>query len=608
MDPTAPSDAQDENATGIIQPTPGPSPVNESGLNSAPSSANKSDLTPQTENINETPNPEEIYNPKNSLNQDNYSETPQTAPSNANNYNQFQTEQAIPERTDSQDPLNQSPPQTPSQNPPADTPQIFTSQVQSPNEAVTDKPKKSKKIFFFLFFVFFSVLILAGLGGLTYAVAYEKIKLEKYPDLQKQVSYFVMELPFMPKTPKYLLAKSAMAHQDITKQSFDISIAIDSADISSFLGLSNLDIQAKGAFDYTDPKNVFGNLEVSFTKDFNAEFRKKDEMLYFKLNKLPSFFFAFLGISTTNFDPLMNKWVSYDTTPLETEARKSIQEDREIDPLSQEFIDKNFEKYIDDEILSKMKLASDVEEGYAVHKITLDADSKMIDYLGEKIESMSRQKSNYVYPQKSTSETDKLSDFIKKFRWEMYIDKETYYTRKVIFNMDLEYDSSDGVGSFSLGSLMNPLPSNNTAKIAFAAKFDKFGDEVMVEKPPESITLEEFTDLLSSVISELYGGVFNTVQSQSADSKRKSDLQNLQSALEIYYVEQSKYPANLSDLTQTYITIIPSDIDGESYYYQVSNDANTYSLCTNLESPPTTSTTCPDPSYNYHITPTSVIY
>lgn len=495
-------------------------------------------------------------------------------------------------------------------------PQTYTSQVQSPQEAVIDdSPKKSRRPLLFLILIFFLILTISGLGGLTYAVAYEKIKLDKYPDLQKQVSYFVMELPFMPKTAKFLLAKSALAHQDITRQTFDVSVAVDSADLSSSLGLSNMDIQAKGAFDYTDPKNVFGSIELSFTKDFNMELKKKDEMLYFKLNKLPSFLFAFLGIGTANFEPITNKWVAYDTTPLDTEARRSIQEDREVDPLSEEFIDKNFEKYIDDMVLSKMQLSSDTEEGHSVHKITLDTDKELIDHLGKKIEEASRQKSNYVYPQSDSNDAEKLSDFIKRLKWEMYIDKETYYTRKVILSIDLEYDSSDGLGAFSLGSLMNPLPSNNSAKVVLAAKFDKFGEEVIVEEPSEFITLEEFTNLLSSALNEIYGGAFESSRSQTGDSKRIADLATLRATLEMYKTDCGKYPSDLSDMTHSagsencqyqsnigsYILIIPTDPDGSNYYYMVSDNGNSYDLCANLDTPVTIQIACPDPSYNYHL-------
>lgn len=616
MDPSAPGDRQDSNFTEKTELIPGSPYVNAPEVDSESATVNQTELDPQ---ISETPKIPPQESPIAYENTNQIAEGP---------YNQTPTEPSSPEQITQQTPENPALPAepTPGQNIHTDLPQVFTSQAPSPHEAVTDNStKRSRKPLIFLLIVLSFILILSGLGGFAYAVAYEKIKLDKYPDLQKEVSYFVMQVPFMPKTPKFLLAKTALAHQDITKQSFDISVAVDSADLSSSLGLSNLDIQAKGDFDYSNPKNIFGNLEISFTKDFNMEFKKKEKMLYFKLNKIPSFLFAFLGIGSETFDPLLEKWVSYDTTPLDTEARKTISKDKEVDPLSEEFVDENFDKFIDDKVLSKMQLGSDIEEGHPVHRITLDADSELIDYIGKKIEDESRQRNNYVYPQTNSDNSDKLSDFVKKLKWEMYIDKETYYTRKAIFSFDLEYDSSDSFGAFSLGSLTNPLPSNNTAKIVLAAKFDKFGEEVIVETPADSITFEEFTKLLSSSFNNVYSTALISPESQLAqarDAKRKSDLMTLRSALELYRSDCSRYPSTLSNMTHTagsencqyqsgggiYIMTIPTDTDGTNYFYQVTENGNSYSLCANLEIPETATSTCPDSSYNYHINNESYSY
>ena len=254
MDPTAPSDTQNVNTQEEVEATPDASSVGETDLPPESPSATNPKFSPQADISEDTSVPEEPAVQKESV---------------------IQEEPVLEENTATQ---NLSPQTTLNQDPAFESPQVFTSQIQTPQEAMVDSSGiRSRKPLLFLLVLLFLVLILTGLGGLTYAVAYEKIKLEKYPDVQKKVSAFVMELPFMPKTAKFLLAKTALAHQNITKQSFDISVAIDSADLTSSLGLSNLDIQAKGAFDYSDPRNVFGNLELSFTKDFNMELKKKDK-------------------------------------------------------------------------------------------------------------------------------------------------------------------------------------------------------------------------------------------------------------------------------------------------------------------------------------------
>jgi len=398
-------------------------------------------------------------------------------------------------------PAPESQPTTPfAQDFTSNTPQVVQSQVLTPPETPPEAPKSRKKLFLFLILLFF-FLLLIGAGGVTYAVAYEKIKLEKYPDVQKKVSAFVQSIPFMPKTPKFLLAKSALAHQEVTKQSFDVSIAVDSADLASSFGLTTIDAKVAGAVDYSDPKNVIFFMDASVTKDFNFELRKKDKFLYFKINKLPALLLAFMGLKTETFTPLLEKWVSYDTTPLDTEARRSIQ-DQEIDPLSQEFIDENFNKYIDEEVLGKMVLESVTEEGMEMYKITLTADSDLIDHLGDKLEAERSKQSGATL--QSQDEKTKLSDMVKKLKWEIFIDKKDYYMRKLVIVADLEVDNSSTLGSPFLGT-SSSLSEKSKATFAFAFKSGKFGEEVVVEVPASAMTFEEFTNLISEIVAEAYG-------------------------------------------------------------------------------------------------------
>lgn len=412
------------------------------------------------------------------------------------------------------------PPQTadvPSEIPTTEQPLqsvIPTSMPQEPQSVIQPPPgapieKKSKKgliiLSVFLLIVF---LLVVGAGSFAYAVAYEKIKLDNYPDLQKKVSYFVIGLPFMPKTPKFLLERSALAHQDVTKQSFDISVAIDSNDLASSLGLNQIDLQAKGALDYSDPKNFIIVTEVSITKDFNLELRKKDKTLYFKINKLPTYLFAFLGLNSDQLDPVLNKWVSYDTSPLDTEARKQIQEDKQVDPLSEEFLDENFSKFFDEEVLSKMKLTETEENGIKLYKITVVADAGLIDHVGDILEQEAMKQKGAQLNRTLESEPQKLSEIVKKLDWEIYIDKKEYYTRKILISADAEFDNANYTSLYLNPS--TPSSQRQTMSIAFAAKSDNFGKEVTVDLPSSSMTFEEFTNVLSEIMNQVFSGALST--------------------------------------------------------------------------------------------------
>jgi len=369
--------------------------------------------------------------------------------------------------------------------------------VLSPTESLTQTPKKHFNVLGV--FIFVLLLILVGGTASAYAVAYEKITLDKYPQFQKAVSNFVISLPFMPKTPKYLLEKTAIAHQDVTKQSFDISLAMDSPGIASSLGLTQIDFLAKGVIDYSNPKDVLITSDISVTKDLNFEVKKKDQFLYFRVNKLPTTIFTLIGISAGSFDPVLGKWVSYDTTPLQTEARKIITEDKEVDPLSEEFLDENFSKYIDSEVLSKLILTETQESGFEVYKISLSADPELIDHLGKKIDEETV-KSGELYLNQNT-QPQKLSDTIKKLEWEIYIDKKEFYTRKTSLLVDVKINDSESI-DFLPG--IGTGTENQDVSFVFVAKAGNFGEDVNISTPETAMNFEEFTALLTQIVTQIY--------------------------------------------------------------------------------------------------------
>lgn len=78
---------------------------------------------------------------------------------------------------------------------------------------------------------------------------------------------------------------------------------------------------------------------------------------------------------------------------------------------------------------------------------------------------------------------------------------------------------------------------------------------------------------------------YQAVNKKSRDGKRKVDLEQVRSALEIYRVDTNQYPAALGSLvTPTpYIQAIPTDPKSPTYQYRYSGAANSYTLCAYLE-------------------------
>ena len=107
---------------------------------------------------------------------------------------------------------------------------------------------------------------------------------------------------------------------------------------------------------------------------------------------------------------------------------------------------------------------------------------------------------------------------------------------------------------------------------------------------------------------------YSSVNKRSRDVKRRSDLEQLRSALEMFRSDQTQYPGHTSyptiqDATfndasilgpaivaNNYIPSIPTDPDGKStYYYEPtsSNNVNNgYCVCAMLEITPSSAGTC----------------
>lgn len=98
--------------------------------------------------------------------------------------------------------------------------------------------------------------------------------------------------------------------------------------------------------------------------------------------------------------------------------------------------------------------------------------------------------------------------------------------------------------------------------------------------------------LLSSVVLASLNGA----RKKGRDARRLSDVKQLQTALELYYDNQSApgYPSALSSLATDYIASVPTDPGtGSAYTYAVSADTLYYCIGATMEtSAPSPADTC----------------
>ncbi len=79
---------------------------------------------------------------------------------------------------------------------------------------------------------------------------------------------------------------------------------------------------------------------------------------------------------------------------------------------------------------------------------------------------------------------------------------------------------------------------------------------------------------------------FQGTNQRARDGKRKADLEQIRTALEISRSNSgtNTYPTALSELvTELYLTVLPTDPKTFTYVYSPGSDFRTYTLCVHLE-------------------------
>lgn len=413
---------------------------------------------------------------------------------------------------------------------------------------------------FILVFLFLIIISAGAVAGAS-AVAYEKINIGN-PVLELAITRFVLDLPFTPKTARYLLTKAVIAQKEVSKHSLDISLAADSPSFAPLLGsLTGLDGSLKGAVDYADPKNPRLSLNLSLTKDFNADIRKDDRFLYFRINKLPLLLLAsLLNIGAdTNLDTILPNWIGYDTTPLETGARSLIDRDKKTTSLTNEFVEKTVDNFLDERILKAIAVGRESKEGVAMYRLSLKADPELIDYIYHKVTGNGENKAS-----QSLMEY-KPSDSIKDLEINLWLGEKDHYIRELTSSFKLITPSSGGSSLGMLSALTGGMPEE--LPVAIVIKLADFGKAVTVEKPASYITPEEYFGMLTAASPYI-----KTQQELAKDAKRKADINILRTALEYCYSDspEAKYAVKLEDLiTCNAIKVAPADPDtNEAYFYQ----------------------------------------
>jgi hypothetical protein len=362
----------------------------------------------------------------------------------------------------------------------------------------------------------------------------------------------------------------------LLKNSFNLSAAAVSNDLISITGISNLDGQIKGYVDFSDTKNPKFALTVDITKDFSAQARKNDRLVYFKIDKLPSALITLAGMDQDKLKPVFDNWISYDTTPLETEARKTLDEMEKPKSTVDESVIKVYEKMLNEEILPFVKVVNDNLDGVSVFKMDFSPTAEMIDRIALKTQTeynKTVENNGYKIPELKAGQP-KVSDVFKDVKFNLWIGRNDYYLRKATLTFTAD-PTNPGVSSGLENDLPMPVSLKSQITVSFALTMSDFGKDVPIELPANSLTPDEIFEQIMGDSGLLMAINPAEQLARARNSQRRSDIRAILSAVELYSADKmGVYPPGISTtvknisktgadicsvLLPEYISTLPSD-------------------------------------------------
>lgn len=463
----------------------------------------------------------------------------------------------------------------------------------------TTKPKKgSKKLIAIVLLMLILIISLLTTGVLL--IAYEKVSMGN-KDLQNRISMLVLSIPFLPKTPKYVVLTSYDAHKDITSSYIDASFSMQSDSLPEPFNLIPLAFTASGAMDYSDPENPISDINIDIASQFNLDARTIGATSYFKINRLPVFLFDLLGIENVDpFNALTNQWFYIDQSML-ANTPYDLQSESELSELNEKY-ERLFLEFAEEDVVPKLQLSNESLEGIGMHKLNMELDSAefaaMYQEITEKLFQELYEDLGTTNLYGGTPEFEAPEE-LEVVRFSAWVDKKNYLVRKMEVYMKFNSTTStgdtmttnQGVAN-SENDLIGPrtttfqvLDDIQEVELTFTVNLSRFGEKFDISAPGDAIPFEEFLVQVSGAFGA--DSPFPFVAAFAQDfTKAKVDVDLMVTMTDLYYATEKSYP--------TFAELIDSDIVSDKILttiatsriqYQTSPDQNTVVLYSTIPNP-----------------------
>lgn len=425
---------------------------------------------------------------------------------------------------------------------PTPTTNDLISTVDNQQESKIPAPASKKSPLLFILVGILTLLI--TLCTLSYAIAYEKISIGN-ETVQNNIASFVQSLPFTTKTNKFLLLSSFRKQKKISKHDFKISFEISTDRSIPNLNTNKISGELSGYANYQDINHPEFDVRFTGIMGFQANAKKKGNILYFKIDSLPDFLLTQLSISPDKLQKITSTWVSHDTSPLQSEARRELSKNNiNSSSLSNEsviqtldFLQKN------KQLIDSGQISQDQIDGAHVYKLTWKLSDDQID----SIITHGIENSYGTIP--SSTFNNKPSDVLSDFVFSIYIDRKTHYTRRLA----LSFTATNNQQSVNTLSSLTNGNQINQVNFRFEANINNFGKDKIIETPQSVILIEQFYNLIFDDSGGLFGRLNPSQQfAQANNAKRKNDVTQILNAIH-QYISDNKgiVPQSISNKPKT---------------------------------------------------------
>jgi hypothetical protein len=411
-------------------------------------------------------------------------------------------------------------------------------------------------------------------------------------------------VPFFPKTAEQILLVAVEKNTEISTYNpdFSFSAKLGAAQVPVF----SADIHVSGPVDFTKDKKTSVDLAGEAAVNFGGEdyqiggkIRKIEDDIYFKVDKIPEAFFGYYSLYSgysygygyggydspdqaaldaetaeiaSNVNKALENWIIYEASEFKSEARDKVERgsgESLIDGVREETQDFLLKS---NTLPQVKKLADENIEGADSYHLQLKPNKELIkkifvDYI---ISNKSFEKTYYADP---TEDLSKLSDAIDSVEIDAYFGKKDLILRKVSLKSVIKFGSllDQSMGSYGtspvplLGILGTDNLVNANLTIATVLSAKDINKPVKVDVPSPVKTYKEFGKLMEEA--------FVTKKQKARElefSKHENAFVKLRYYMNIYYIENDRYPEALSGIAR----YIPSGdslaVELSKYQYKIS--------------------------------------